>query len=187
MHRVQKLLSALVALVCLPAFAQQPQHLFFRVTLGPQFSAPVSGRVLIFLSAGSGAKSIDENPFRPTAVYVAAKEVSGLKSGESVDVDTDSVAYPSGFSSLQPGDYQAQAVLDQNHSYSYDGRGSGDLISEVLPLPSFKPGFSAIPVLTLTTAVQEGPAGNYSAAFNQAAHEEDFESAALSGFYGRTV
>ncbi len=102
--------------------AQQPQHLFFRVTLGPQFTAPTSGRMLIFLTAGSGAKKVDENPFSPTSVYIAAKEVPNLAPGASVDVDTDDIAFPEGFSSLKPGDYQAQAVLDVGHTYAYAGR-----------------------------------------------------------------
>src|SRR6202042_2861452 len=97
------------------------QHLFFRVNVGPKFTAPVSGRLLIFLSAGTGAKQVDENPFQPTAVYVAAKDVSDLTAGSSVDVDTDDLAFPAGFSSLKGGDYQAQAVLDVNHDYNYGG------------------------------------------------------------------
>ena len=111
----QLCLSLALVLCSLAAYAQQPQHLFFRVTAGPKFTTPVSGRMLIFLTAGTGAKQVDENPFAPTAVYVAAKEVSDLTAGKSVDVDTDDVAFPAGFSSLKPGDYQAQAVLDVNH------------------------------------------------------------------------
>ena len=80
--------------------------------LGPAFTCPVSGRLLLFLSAGKDAKEIDENPFRPTAVYVAAKEISSLNPGGAVEIDTDDLAFPEGFSSLKPGDYQVQAVLD---------------------------------------------------------------------------
>src|ERR1700760_4872607 len=112
--RIPRLASTVLTLVLcsLSALAQQPQHLFFRVTVGPKFTTPVSGRLLIFLTAGTGAKQVDENPFAPTAVYVAAKEVSDLTADKSVDVDTDDVAFPAGFSSLKPGDYQAEAVLD---------------------------------------------------------------------------
>ncbi len=187
MRSTRQILSALILSVCLPAFAGQPQHLFFRVTLSPRLPGPVSGRVLIFLEPGSGAKSIDQNPFHPAAVYVAAKEVSGLKSGDSVDVDTDALAYPGAFSSLQPGDYQVQALLDENHSYSYDGRGAGDLISEVVSLKSFKPGLSAGPVITLTSVVPDRAPTKFSPDFVRAAHEEDFDSPALSGFFGRLV
>ena len=94
------------------ALAQQPQHLFFRVTLGPEIGAPASGRLLVFLSPGTGAKEVDMNQFQPSAVYVAAKEIPYLKPGEAVDIDTDDLAFPAAFSTLKPGDYQAQAVLD---------------------------------------------------------------------------
>src|SRR5579871_4844396 len=179
--------SAIALLVCLQALAEQPQHLFFRVTLSPQLSGPVSGRLLLFLQPGTGAKSIDENPFRPTAVYVAAKEVSGLKPGDSVDIDTDNLAYPGRFSSLQPGDYELQAVLDQNHSYSYDGRGAGDIISDVVPLKSFKPGEGPVPAITLTSVIPERALSKFPPEFEQAAHEEQFVSPALSAFFGHPV
>ncbi len=98
---------------------------------------------------------MDENPLAPPAVYVTAKEVSDLTAGSSVDVDTDDVAFPSGFSSLKPGDYQAQAVLDVNHNYNYAGRSAGDLVSDVVSLASFTPGQGAEPVFTLDEVVPE--------------------------------
>src|ERR1700739_4738804 len=155
----RKLFLALTLVVCsIGAFAQQPQHLFFRVTVGPKFSTPVSGRMLIFLTAGTGAKQVDENPFAPTAVYVAAKEVADLAAGASVDVDTDDIAFPAGFSSLKPGDYQAQAVLDVNHNYNYAGRSAGDLLSDVVHLASSTRGQGgAEPVFTLSEVVPERP------------------------------
>src|SRR5579862_5406376 len=101
MHFPSKFLCALTLVLCtLSTLGQQPQHLFFRVTVGPKFTTPVSGRILIFLTAGTGAKQVDENPFAPTSVYVAAKEVSDLAAGASVDVDTDDVVFPAGFSLL---------------------------------------------------------------------------------------
>src|SRR3569833_107818 len=120
MRKIKLVNSCVTLLLCsLLAEGQQAKHLFFRVTIGPQFTAPVSGRLLILLAEGKGAKAVDENPFAPTAVHVAAKEVADLSAGESVDIDTDDVAFPGPFSELKPGDYQAQAVLDVNHSYNY--------------------------------------------------------------------
>ena len=167
------------------AEAQQPQHLFFRVTVGPQFKSPVSGRLLIFLTEGKGAKSVDENPFAPTSVYVAAREVSDLSAGASVDVDTDDVVFPEPFSSLKPGDYQAQAVLDVNHSYNYGGRRAGDLESEVVELASFTPGQGNEPSFTLSKVVQQRPQRPDPAGFDVEAHLEDFVSPVLSSFSGR--
>jgi hypothetical protein len=186
MLSLRRLLLASVALLCAPlAFSEGPQHLFFPVTVGPQFTAPVSGRILIFLAAGSGAKSIDENPFHPAAVYVAAKEVTALNPGASVDVDTDDLAYPSGFSSIPPGDYQAQAVLDVGHSYSYNGRAAGDITSDVVSLKDFSPGHSVIPGFTLTSVVESRQEGSLPQGFDRASREEDFVSPALSRFFGR--
>lgn len=187
--RLSRILSTVLAAVPLVASsaAQQPQHLFFRVELSRQFTAPVSGRLLIFLSAGTGAKQIDENPFRPTATYVAAKEIPALAPGESVDVDADDLAFPGGFSSLKPGDYQAQAVLDVNHTYNYSGRGTGDLVSDVVPLAGFAPGAGPEPDLVLNAAVPERPALTIAADAQAHLHREELTSAALSSFAGRTI
>jgi hypothetical protein len=169
------------------ALAQQPQHLFFRVTVGPKITAPVSGRLLIFLTTGTGAKEVDENPLAPPAVYVAAKEVSDLAAGASVDVDTDDIAFPSGFSSLKPGDYQAQAVLDVNHNYTYGGRSAGDLVSDVVSLASFAPGQGVEPVFTLSDVVPGRPSRPDPPGFEKSAHLEDIVSPALSAFSGRPI
>jgi len=184
----RKLFLSLALLLCsLAAFAQEPQHLFFRVTVGPKFTTPVSGRLFVFLTAGTGAKQVDENPFAPTAVYVAAKEVSDLTAGKSVDIDTDDLAFPAGFSSLKPGDYQAQAVLDVDHIYNYGGRSAGDLVSDVVRLASFTPGQGAEPALTLNEVVPERPSRPDPPGFEKSAHLEDFVSPALTAFSGRPI
>lgn len=186
MRYFRTLPQVLAIIVCsIVAIAQPPQHLFFRVGLGPQFSTPVSGRMLIFLAAGTGAKQVDENPFSPKAVYVAAKEVSDLAPGASVDVDTDDVAFPDGFSSLKPGDYQAQAVLDVNHDYNYKGRSAGDLVSEVVSLASYTPGQGPEPTFTLSTVATGRPSRPDPPGFEKSAHLEDFVSPALTAFSGR--
>ena len=182
----RKLFLSLTMVLCsLAALAQQPQHLFFRVTVGSKFTTPVSGRMLVFLTPGTGAKQVDESLFAPTAVYVAAKEVSDLTPGKSVDIDTDDVAFPAGFSSLKPGDYQAQAVLDVNHTYNYGGRSAGDLVSDVVPLPSFMPGQGAEPSFILNDVVPERPSRPDPPGFERSAHLEDFVSPTLTEFSGR--
>ncbi|WP_446742333.1 alpha/beta hydrolase [Silvibacterium acidisoli] len=166
----------------------QVQHAFFRVTLGPEFKEPVSGRLLVFIESGSGAKEIDADPFAPTPVYVAAKEVSSLSPGASVDIDVDELAYPGGFSTLKPGDYEVQALLDTQHTYNYSGRGAGDLISKVTPLAQWTPGHGEEPSLTLTSEAQGRPEKpSYGAGYDRSAHREDFTSPSLSRFFGRPV
>jgi hypothetical protein len=172
------------------ALAQQPQHLFFRVTLGPQFTAPVSGRLLIFLKEGAGDKEVDVNPFIPSSVSIAAKEVYYWKPGAPIDIDTDKLAFPSGFSALKATDYEAQAVLDVNHDYNYSGRSAGDLISDVTPLKSWTPGQGSEPAFTLTSVVPvRTPKSPLSEAQQKAAaaasHLEDFTSPVLTSFSGR--
>lgn len=180
-------LLALLAFVLfvVSATAQQPRHLFFRVTAGPAITTPVSGRVLIFVSAGTGAKQVDLNEFHPGAVYVAAKEVSRLVPGGSVDVDTDDIAFPGPFSDLKPGDYQAQAVLDVDHTYNYKGRAEGDWISDVVSLAGWAPGTGSEPSLTLSSVVPPRVLPKGTPEEESAAHLEELQSAVLTKFSGR--
>jgi len=177
----------ILAFCAASAFAQGPRHLFFRVTAGPEITAPVSGRLLIFLSAGSGAKEVNLNEFRPTSTYVAAKEITGLKPGASVDVDTDDVAFPNPFSDLKPGDYQAQAVLDVGHTFNYSGRTEGDWISGVVSLAGWTPGEKSEPELTLMSVVPARVLPVGTPEQEAAAHLEVMQSAALTRFWGRPV
>jgi hypothetical protein len=182
------LLAFAASLCFLATSAQEPRHLFFRVTLGPQFTSPASGRLLIFLTSGSGAKRVDQNPFKPTDVYIAAKEVSSLHPGASIDIDTDDLAYPAPFSSLKPGDYQAQAVLDVAHTYNYSGRDAGDLVSDVVPLASYTPGQGTEPTFVLNVTLPDRPAPtNLPQGFDRDAHLEDFVSPALTSFFGQPM
>jgi enterochelin esterase-like enzyme len=190
--RARKVFFPFLAFILLfsTALAQQPQHLFFRVTLGPQFTAPVSGRLLIFLKQGSEDKEVDTNPFLPSSVFIAAKELYYWRPGTPVDIDTDELAFPESFSALKPGDYDAQAVLDVNHNYNYGGRSAGDLISDVIPLKSWAPGQGTEPELILNSVVpQRKPPSQLSAAQQKAAdaaaHIEDFTSSMLTRFSGR--
>ena len=64
---------------------------------------PASGRLLIFLEPGSGAKSVEVNEFHPSATSIAAKEISDLKPGSSIDIDVDSLAFPAPFSVAEAG------------------------------------------------------------------------------------
>jgi hypothetical protein len=191
--RARKTYLSLLATVLFTAIglAQQPQHLFFRVTLGPEITAPASGRLLIFVAPGTNAKEVDTNPFQPSEVYVAAKEVPWLKPGDSIDIDTDDLAFPAAFSSIKPGDYQAQAVLDVNHSYNYGGRSEDDLVSDVVILKTWTPGEGSEPSFALTTKVptRQAPKLPLTPEIQKAADEHtqpaDFTSPLLTEFFGR--
>jgi len=187
------LLVALAIALSLCAAPASSQHLFFRIVLGPDFKQPVSGRLLVFLEPGQGAQTIDTNPFRPQAVYVAAKEIQDLAPGSGIEIDTDDIAFPSGFSSLASGDYQVQALIDLHHSYNYDGREPGDPVSAVVPLTHFSPGSSPEPVITINETVPEpkSPISSESPEEQRAEavhiREEDFLSPLLSRFWGRPI
>ena len=166
----------------------RPQHLFFHVTLGPQFQQPVSGRMLLFVSPGSGAKAVDMSMMAPTKVYIAAKEISHLLPGETVDIDADDGAFPGPLSQAAPGDYEAQAVLDVAHTYNYAGRQPGDLVSEVIAMPAWNPRTQPAATMTLATTVPE-PADPLAGMpdVQSALHRVDFISPVLSRFWGRKI
>jgi enterochelin esterase-like enzyme len=175
--------------------SQSPQHLFFRVTLGTHQSQPVSGRLLIFLKPGTKLTDVSVSEFRPSSVYIAAKDVSYWKQGESIDIDTDNIAYPTGFSKASAGDYVVQAVLDTQHKFAYYGRVAGDLQSAPTALTHWTPGQGTEPALTFSETIQpkerpwlppQMPAADRHAIM-AATHPLDVESAVLTQFWGRPM
>src|SRR5579863_5003243 len=116
LSRVSLLLAwvafASVHLCSQAAPAAQPAHTFFRVQVAATVGAPVSGRLLVFLKAGTGDKEVSISEFHPADTWVAAREVRDLAPGATVEFDADEIAYPKPFSALPAGIYEAQAVLD---------------------------------------------------------------------------
>jgi S-formylglutathione hydrolase FrmB len=114
-------------------------HPILQVQVGPQIAGPVSGRLLVFAQPLAAAKasakagvieSVEADPFEGKG-QVSAREVGAIQVGATVEIDLDGISAPQVFSKLPPGEYAVQAVLDQNHSYNYNGRGGGDLVSPV--------------------------------------------------------
>jgi len=184
-------LLALPLLVSAACAQTATPHLFFRVTLDSSMPKPESGRLLIFLEPGSGAKQVEANEFHPSATSIAAKEISGLKPGASIDIDVDGLAFPAPFSSLKAGTWQAQAVLDVDHTYAYDGPEAGDLESDVVALPDWTPGTGAEPAFVLNHVLPARTPRSLPlkpeelAAAEKATSEVDFVSPALTAFSGR--
>ncbi|KRE92498.1 enterochelin esterase [Frateuria sp. Soil773] len=198
------LCSSLLAGAAWAGPAAPAAHRQFRVELGGASAQPVSGRLLLFATEARAAEAaakggkveeVDANPFRATQTAVAAREVSRLAPREGVDIDTDGLAFPTGYSQLPPGDYLVQAVLDVDHSYNYTGRGAGDLVSAVvkLHLPA-----AGTPTLTLDKALPardpwkasaSAPEGMQAALDEARRHAEpiDFASPSLSAFWGRPI
>ncbi len=141
MRRLSLVLAAVLALGSMSADAAE--RVVFHVRLAEASDKAVSGRLLIFAQplaeaqAGNNGKTpnalgVDE--FHPRKVAIAAQEVSGLAPGATIDIDADVTAFPQGFSTLAPGRYAVQAMLDQAHSYVYRRAGAGDLVSPVTEL-----------------------------------------------------
>ncbi len=107
----------------------------FTVQLGAAAAGPVSGRLLVFAKKGAGDKEVSAAEFTPEDVWVGALEVHDLRPGESVRVESEAgggtAMYPGSLSAMPAGTYEAQAVLDTNHSYNYSGRGPQDWVSAV--------------------------------------------------------
>jgi len=163
-----------------------PPHAFFHVALDRAFPAPVAGRLLLFVAPPSGdISAVDINMMSPDSVYVAAKEIPHLAPGELVDIDADDLVFPRPLSQAAPGAYRVQAVLDVHHTYNYDGREPGDLLS--LPIAVDLP-FSASPTLTLTQVAPDHPDPLAARPDVAAALKPlDFVSPLLSAFWGRPL
>lgn len=162
-------------------------HAFFHVTLDKSFTAPVSGRLLLFVepTSDSNADAVDMNIMMPTSVYVAAKEIAHLDPGAAVDIDGDDLAYPHPLSQAPAGSYRVQAVLDIRHDYNYAGRVPGDLLSSptTVNLP-----LSDAPALSLTQTVPDAPDPLAQRPdVNAALQPIDFVSPALTQFWGRDI
>ncbi len=125
---------------------------------------------------------MDQIDTHPAAI--AAREVARLESGATVELDADVTAFPAPFSQIKPGRYAVQAVLDRDHSCNYTGRGPGDLVSGVVEMDL--PGDTAQP-LTLATSIPETNSQKPDAPAEADIHPIDFESPALSRFWGRPV
>ena len=185
-----------------------PGWSLFRVQLGSAITKPESGRLLLFAISAKDAEAaakqhggdgkidaVDTSPFFPTQTAVAARELSRLVPGQTVDMDADEIAFPRAWSQLPAGDYYVQAVLDVHHDYNYDGRDAGDLLSPVVKihLPA-----ATIPDLRLDSVIPardpwqlgEHASPDMRAALPAArAHERDvdFTSPVLSAFWGRPI
>jgi len=170
-------------------------HVFVQVRSSVPNEVPVSGRLLIFMRQGSGDKSLNPGEFKAENTWIAAKEVRNLTSGDNVEVDADEVAYPKPFSAMLAGKYEAQAVLDVNHSYNYRGNSPANWISAVTSLGDWSPAAGAEPVLVLDRQPEEGMKRAAVRLAGLAADRlklanvrlEEMVSPALTRFWGRPV
>jgi S-formylglutathione hydrolase FrmB len=181
-----------------------PTHRFFHVQLGDSETRPTSGRLLLFAELAGAAKAtakdgvvkdVDADPLHPTQTAIAARDVDRLVPGQTIDIDADAHAYPDAWSTLPPGDYLVQAVLDVHRNYNYLGRTAGDIVSDVvavhLPasgIPTLKL-HDAVPAMDPWTLPVSAPADLRDAlkVLHAQARPIDFVSPSLTAFWGRDI
>ncbi|MEP6945859.1 MAG: alpha/beta hydrolase-fold protein [Acidobacteriota bacterium] len=154
----------------------------FTVRLDPSVagSVPVSGRLLIFMKKDDGKPSdgFGVDDLNPNAVYVSGTELTDLSSDKAIEINADELSFPTAFSAAPAGNYLVFALLDRDHSYTYNGPGTGDIYSPVVKVTM--PSTEA--AITLNKAVPERkitvPAN---------ARLIEFESPLLSAFWGRPI
>ena len=187
---------ALLIAATLHAQSDSPSHaghVFFRIQAAPSLGAPVSGRLLIFLKAGTGDKEVSTSEFHLLETWVAAREVHDLAPGDEVEIDADELAFPKPFSAVPTGIYEAQAVLDVDHTYNYKERVPQDWISPVVTLAGWNPQTSDEPVLTLDHHPEENPqraealAKLKQTATSDIAQLQEFQSPLLTRFWGHPI
>ena len=168
------------------------------VTVAPALGDHFSGRLIVFAEQAKPdakpADAVDFSPFEPTGASIAAREVSDLGPKTIAQIDGEADAFPAPLSSLAPGTYRVQAVLDRNHDYNYGGRDAGDLVSRVVEVTL--PG--KLPTIALDTMV---PAEDPTAMLARLSPQErpqveaalaqlkpvEFQSTALTAFRGTPV
>lgn len=185
------LLAALFSIAPLPGMSQATPSAFFQVKASPSLPVPVSGRLLIFMKQGQGDKEVDVEQysptgFRPDSVWIAAKEIYDLQPGQSVEVDANDKAFPRAFSQAPAGQWEAQAVLDVNHTYNYSGRGPTDWQSGVVSL-SAGTGTTELTLKEHSPADDAEQPGMSASLKPDVAQPVEIQSPSLTHFWGRPV
>ena len=184
-------LGLLACLALIGAVGAPTSPVVIPVTVAPALGDHFSGRLIVFAEkAEPGAKpaaSVDFSPFQPTSASIAAREVTDMGPGKIAQIDGETDAFPAALSSLAPGTYRVQAVLDRNHNYNYGGRDAGDLVSKVVEVAL--PG--KLPTIALDTMVPAADpatmAGRLSPSerpFLSQLKPVEFQSTALTTFRG---
>src|SRR3954469_7094839 len=122
-----------LGLLALAGTAALADPVAIHVSAAPSVQGPLSGRLIVFahrVEPGAAPETaIDVSPFAPTETAVAAREIEALPAGQAASVDAEIDSFPAPFSTLPPGTYRFQALLDRNHDYNYGGRGAGGIVS----------------------------------------------------------
>lgn len=182
-----------VAALCLiGTTTPQPR---IQVDLPESLGEDASGRLLVFVEPATPknatADEVDMND--PTSgISVASRDVATFGKERAVAIDTDARAFPKGFTTLSPGLYRVQAVLDRDGNYNYGGRGEGDLVTRVVTV---RFPLTSVQKLSFDHEVPPGPgqfdvtgrnpvAAQQILASRPHLHEEHIASRSLARFHG---
>ena len=91
---------------------------------------PFTGRVYVVVSKSSNPEprlSIS-NWFHPPTVF--AKEVEGVQPGETIVIRPSALTFPAGTRTIEPGEYNIQAIARRSLDHPVPGQGPGDVYSE---------------------------------------------------------
>jgi pimeloyl-ACP methyl ester carboxylesterase len=108
----------------------------FEITYTPEFRpGPISARVYVMLGQGQAATGRAEprfgpNWFRPQPFF--AVDAQGWKPGEPLRVGPDAAGFPGPLATLEPGEYNAQAVVRLNPDTHKLGDGEGNAFGPVV-------------------------------------------------------
>lgn len=178
-------LASICVVLCAMALstAAYAEAVRFNVIVDPSVTKPgepISGRLLIFMRKDDGKPSdgFGADLGDPNAVWISGTEVANVEGGKPISINPDAMAFPSAFSSAPTGDYQIFALLDRDHSYTYNGMGPGDIYSAVTKtsMPA------AVTTLTLSKVVHERTVD-----VPPNARLIEFVSPMLSAFWGRPI
>lgn len=191
MRRQKPSIKAIIFVFVVLGFASAPrppasaaERIRFRVSINAALApGAVSGRLLIFMTSQTKPSEMIEPDFlNPRDVFLTGVEVQNLSPGKAVEVDPDTLAFPAPFSTALAGDYQLMALLDVNHSYTYNGAGPGDLYSAISTIRSLNPSPSQTIELMLTKRVPERKVSD-----TDTVKLITFESPSLTAFWGRPI
>lgn len=174
----------LLSLLLMGAWLCAAAPLRFQITLDPAMAPKgASGRLFVFLQKDGKVRDRIPVGFIPEGVWLAGREVSFWKAGETLELNGDESAFPQPLSQAEKGDYVVMALLDPNHSFARERQDGGDLTSVVAELKDFDPAKGEPVALRITRVTPEAKAK----ADTEHVKAVEFQSAALTAFWGRPV
>lgn len=169
------LVPALFTLSQPPTYAPE-----FKVVFTPDVAKSFSGRVYVMTTKQTPRSETPSEPnwFNPSPFF--AVDVKDVKAGDSIIVGADALGYPGPLSSIQPGEYMVQAVMDMNRGDRTFAAAEGNGYSR-WKSATLKAGQDRIE-LTIDQTVAKRPTRE-----TNRLREVDIKSALMSEFYGREV